>query len=53
MTAYDDFMHFEPYTLQYKKLKNGKFVSLTLRMKHMKNSIMVYGSGTAVVLHIR
>ena len=23
VTAYDDFMHFEPYTPQYKKLKKG------------------------------
>ena len=29
-------MHFEPNTPQYKKLKNGEFLSLTLRIKHEK-----------------
>ena len=28
----EDFMHFEPKTTQYKKLKNGKIVSLTLKI---------------------
>ena len=27
-----DFMHFEPQTPQYRKLKNGEFTSLTLRI---------------------
>ena len=27
-----DFMHFEPQTPQYKKLKNGEIVSFTLRI---------------------
>ena len=29
----EDFMHFEPKTPQYKKLKNGKIVSLTLKIR--------------------
>ena len=30
VTANEDFTCFEPHTPQYKKLKNGEFVSLTL-----------------------
>ena len=32
VTANEDFMRFEPHTPQYKKLKNGEFTSLTLRI---------------------
>ena len=46
-------MHFEPYIPQYKKLKNGEIVSLTLRITHMKNSIMTDGLAKTVVLHIQ
>ena len=53
VTSYEDSMHFECYTPQYKKLKNEEFVSLTLRIKHMKNNIMTDGPVTTVVLHIR
>ena len=53
VTSYDDFTHFEPYAPQYKKLKNGEFVSLTLKIKHMKNNVMTDGLTTTVVLHIR
>ena len=52
VTSYDDSTHFEPYVPQYKKLKNGEFVSLTLRIKHMKNNTMPNGPTTTVVLHI-
>ena len=53
ITAYEDSMHFEPYTPQYKKFKNGEFVSQALRIKHRKNNIMTDGPATTVVLHIR
>ena len=39
-TAYEGSMHFEPYTPQYKKRKNGELVSLALRITHMKNNII-------------
>ena len=29
-----DFTHFEPHTPQYKKLKNGEFTSLTLKITY-------------------
>ena len=32
MTDDKDFMHFEPQTSQYRKLKNGEFTSLNLRI---------------------
>ena len=47
-----DFMHFEPQTPQYKKLKNGEIVSLTLRITDQNNNVITDGSGTTVVLHI-
>ena len=53
VTSYHDFTHFGLYALQYKKLKNGEFVSLTLRIKHMKNNIMTDSLATTVVLHKR
>ena len=53
ITAYEDSMHFEPYTPQYKKLKKGELVSLVLRMKYRKNDIMTDGPVTTIVLHIR
>ena len=53
VTSYDDFTHFEPYAPQYKKLKKGEIVSLTLRIRHMKNNIMTDGPVTTVVFHIR
>ena len=47
-----DFMHFEPQTPQYKKLKNGEIVSLTLRITDQNNNIITDGPETTVVLHI-
>ena len=52
MTAHEDFTHFEPYTPQYKKLKEGELVSLALRMMHKKNNIVTDGLVTTVVLLI-
>ena len=35
-----DFMHFEPQAPQYKKLKNGEIVSLTLRITDQNNNVI-------------
>ena len=48
-----DFMHFEPQTPQYRKLKNGEFTSLTLRIADRNNNIITDGPQVTVVLHIR
>ena len=47
-----DFMHFEPDIPQYKKLKNGEFTSLTLRITDQNNIIITNGPQVTVVLHI-
>ena len=48
VTSYEDFMHFESYIPQYKKLKNGKIVCLTLRIKDMKDNIVTDGPYTII-----
>ena len=48
-----DFTHFEPGIPQYKKLKNGEFTSLTLRIMDQKNNVIIDGLQVTVVLHIR
>ena len=48
-----NFMSFEPKTPQYKKLKNGKFTSLTLRITDQNGNIITDRPGKIVVLHIR
>ena len=48
-----DFMHFEPQTPQYKKLKNGEFNSLNLRITDQNNNVITDGPQVTVVLHIR
>ena len=48
-----DFMRFEPDIPQYKKLKNGGFTSLTLRITDQKNKIITDGPQVTVVLHIK
>ena len=53
MTAYEDSMYFEPYTPQYKKLKNGELVFLALKMMHRENNIITDGPVTSVVLCIK
>ena len=53
MPGSEDFTRFEPKTPQYKKLKNGMIVSLTLRITDQNNNIITNGPGTTVVLHIR
>ena len=47
-----DFTHFEPQTLQYRKLKNGKFTSLNMRITDQNNNIITDGLQVTVVLHI-
>ena len=47
-----DFTHFEPLTPQYKKLKNGEIVSLTLRITDQNNNVITDGLRTTVVPHI-
>ena len=48
-----DFTHFEPQTPQYRKLKNGEFTSLNLRITDQNNNIITDGPQVTVVLHIR
>ena len=47
------FTHFEPHTPQYKKLKNGEFTSLNLRIMDQSGKVITDGPGTTVVLHIQ
>ena len=48
-----DFTRFEPQNPQYKKLKNGEFTSLTLRITDQNNNVITDGPQVTVVLHIR
>ena len=48
-----DFTCFEPQTPQYKKLKNGEFTSLNLRITDQNNNIITDGQQVTVVLHVR
>ena len=48
-----DFTRFEPQTPQYRKLKNGEFTYLTLRITDQNNNVITDGPQVAVVLHIR
>ena len=52
LTSNEDFMHFEPHTPQHKKLKNGEFTSLTLKIMDQNNNIITDGPRITVVLHI-
>ena len=52
MTSNEDFTRFEPQTPQYRKLKNGEFTSLTLRITDQNNNIITDGPQVTVVLHI-
>ena len=47
-----DFTCFEPQSPQYKKLKNGEFTSLTLRITDQNNNVITDGLQVTVVLHI-
>ena len=48
-----DFTCFEPQNPQYKKLKNGEFTSLNLRMTDQNNNVITDAPQVTVVLHIR
>ena len=48
-----DFTHFDPDIPQYKKLKNGEFTSLILRITDQNNNIITDGPQVTVVLHIK
>ena len=52
VTSNGDFTSFEPRTPQYKKLKNGEFTSLTLRIMDQNNNVITDGLQVTVVLHI-
>ena len=52
MTSNEDFAHFEPYIPQYKKLENGEFTSLTLKIMDQAGNIITDGPQVTVVLHI-
>ena len=52
MTDDKDFTHFEPQTPQYRKLKNGEFTSLNLRITDQNNNVITDGPPVTVVLHI-
>ena len=49
----ENFTRFELQTSQYKKVKYGEIVSLTLKITDQNNNIITNGPGTTVVLHIR
>ena len=53
VTDHKDFMRFEPQTPQYRKLKNGEFISLTLRITDQNNNVITDGPQVTVVLHIK
>ena len=46
-----DFTCFEPQIQQYRKLKNGEFTSLNLRITDQNNNIITDGLQVTVVLH--
>ena len=51
VTANEDFTCFELHTPQYKRLKNGEFTSLTLRIMDQNGNIINDGPQVTVVLH--
>ena len=53
VTSNEDFTRFEPQTPQYKKLKNGEFTFLNLRITDQNNNVITDGPQVTVVLHIR
>ena len=53
VTSPEYFMHFEPQSPQYKKLKNDTITSLTLAIMDQNNNIIADGLETNVVLNIR
>ena len=52
VTSDGDFTRYEPQTPQYRKLKNGEFTSLTLKITDQNNNVITDGLQVTVVLHI-
>ena len=46
-------MRFEPAMSQYKKLRHGEIISLTLKITDQDGKVITDGPGTTVVLHIQ
>ena len=53
VTSNEDFTRFEPQPPQYKKLKNGEFTSLNLRITDQNNNVITDGPQVTVVPHVR
>ena len=53
MTDDKDFTCFEPQTPQYRKLKNGEFTFLTLRIMDQNGNVITDGPQVTIVLHIK
>ena len=53
VTDDEDFTCFEPQTPQNRALKNGKIVSLTLRIMDQNGNVITDGPQVTVVLHIK
>ena len=53
MTDNKDFTCFKPQTPQHRKLKNGEFTSLNLRITDQNNNIITDGPQVTVVLHTK
>ena len=51
-TSNEVFTCFEPQTPKYRKLKNGEFTSLNLRITDQNNNVITDGPQVTVVLHI-
>ena len=47
------FTCFEPQTPQYRRLKNGEFTSLTLRIMDQNGNIITDGLQVTIALHIK
>ena len=53
VTSNENFTSFKPRTPQYKKLKNDKITSLTLKIMDQNGNIITDGPRVTVVLHIQ
>ena len=53
VTSNEDFTCFEPVKPQYKKLRNGEIISLTLKIADQNGNIITNGPGTTVVLRVQ
>ena len=53
VTSSERYMIFKPQTPQYKALKYGEILSLTLRITDQNNDIITDGPEVTVVLHIQ